>query len=938
MSMLSIRVKTILIVITIVLVITVSTLGASLFISKYRFVETVKSDLLSMSRIASGMVSSEIRFLRQEVYLVAERLKSSENAQQTLEEQFRNSRYVAFSMMDQDGSVILHIGDQDARPYTRRMYDYNKRAFAGETVLTSTILTPEGNLVMRILTRIDEDRILIATFPGMYFSDFVSRFPIWKSGNIFIIDGEGSLIASVWKFRVSERHNYIEWAKRDPDYRRIGELLLAAIQGDEGSGQYALLGEERYSAYNDIAGTDNWSVLVAAPLNESPLFHIQQMLWIFAAVFLGLGIVAALIAANSIATPYEKMAELRKHAEEASESKTRFLANMSHEMRTPLNAIIGLSELELGAAGLEGDDFTNMEKIYSAGMNLLGIINDLLDISKIESGKFILVPVEYDVPSMINDTVNLNIVRIGSKPIQFRLHIGEDVPSRLKGDELRVKQIFNNLLSNAFKYTDTGSVDWTISSRREGGRVKLISSIEDTGKGIRREDLGKLFKDYYQANLHANYYVEGTGLGLSITNNLVKLMGGSIKVESEFGKGTIFTVEFFQTAAGEGIVGKEAAENLSRFRYSAQRRSRNEKLIRADMSYATVLVVDDVVTNLDVTRGMLKPYGIKVDCAISGPDAIKRIQEENPRYDAIFMDHMMPGMDGIETARIIRREIDSAYAKNVPIIALTANALLGNDSLFLENGFQAFLSKPIDVLRLDTILNQWVRDRKKEKERIMARESAQTTGQAGQTGLFKDMNIPELDAVQGIARFNHDEEAYLEVLRSYSVHTPGFVATAKAAAPDALAGYRIAVHAVKGSSRSIGADALGDQAAALEKAAAAGDWAYIESQNAPFIAAAEKLIADIAAFVKSVSGAMDDTAQGKKAEQDAPDPETIAAILRAAENYDIAALREAITTLDTRRYRSEPELAAWLWERAGKSDFEAIKKRLGPEAARGSAG
>jgi signal transduction histidine kinase/CheY-like chemotaxis protein len=935
--MLSIRGKTILIVIGIVLVITVSTLGAGLFISQYRFMETVKSDLLSMSKIASGMLSSEIGFLRQEVYLAAERLKDSDNMQHSLEEQLKNSRYLSFSVMDQDGNVLLHVGDLDCRPYTQRMYGYNTRTLAGETVISSTILTPEGNLVMRILTRIDEDRVLIATFSGMYLSDFVSRFPIWKSGNIFVIDDEGVVIASVWKFRVRERHNYIEWGKRDPEYRHIGELLQAAIQNDEGVGRYSLMGVERYSAYQTIAGTDHWSAAVAAPLNESPLSHIQEMLWIFAAVFLGLGIVAALIAANNIAIPYEKMAELRKHAEEASESKTRFLANMSHEMRTPLNAIIGLSELELGMAGLEGDSFTNMEKIYSAGMNLLGIINDLLDISKIESGKFILVPVEYDVPSMINDTINLNIVRIGSKPIQFRLHVSEDLPSRFKGDELRVKQIFNNLLSNAFKYTNSGYVDWTISCRREGGRIKLISSVRDTGMGIRKEDLGKLFKDYYQANLHANYYVEGTGLGLSITNNLVKLMGGSIKVESEFGKGTVFTVEFLQVPAGAEIIGREAADNLSEFRYSAQRRSRNQKLIRTDMSYAAVLVVDDVITNLDVTRGMLKPYGISVDCVTSGPDAIRRIQEENPRYNAIFMDHMMPGMDGIEAVRLIRKEIHTDYAKNIPIIALTANALLGNDSLFLENGFQAFLSKPIDILRLDTVLNQWVRDKRKEKERLLQGPAAPPAASltppetvqepfrpAEKGGLLKNIHIPDLDAVRGIARFNNDEESYLQVLRSYSIHTPGFITTANAVTPDKLADYRIAVHAVKGSSRSIGADALGSLSEALEKAAAAGDWAFIEANNAPFIAAAEKLIADIAAFVKTVSD--EDEPDLSKPEQEAPAPETLDAIRQAAEDYDMNALRKAIETLDTYRYRSRPDLAAWLREQAGRSDFEAIKK------------
>jgi CheY-like chemotaxis protein len=337
-------------------------------------------------------------------------------------------------------------------------------------------------------------------------------------------------------------------------------------------------------------------------------------------------------------------------------------------------------------------------------------------------------------------------------------------------------------------------------------------------------------------------------------------------------------------------------------------------------------VVDDVVTNLDVARGMLKPYKIQVDCVTSGPEAIRRIREEKIRYSAIFMDHMMPGMDGIETARIIRKEIGSDYAKNVPIIALTANALLGNDALFLENGFQAFLSKPIDILRLDNILNHWVRDKKKEKERLQAQtlELREPDPGAEEGGLLKGLRIPELDTAGGLTRFNKNEESYLAVLRSYSIHTPAFIEKIKAAAPDSLADYRIAVHAIKGSSRSIGAEALGSQAEALEKAAAAQDWAFIESGNPRFIADAEKLVAGIAGFIAKTP----DAAESEKPEQEAPDSQALAAVLKAAEDYDIDALRAAINVLDAFRYRTDPDLAGWLRERAGKSDFEAIRRRL----------
>jgi signal transduction histidine kinase/FixJ family two-component response regulator/HPt (histidine-containing phosphotransfer) domain-containing protein len=923
--MLSIRKKTILIITGIVLVITASTLGTGLFISQYRFKEIVKNDLRSMSKVAAGMLSAEIGRLKQDAEFAAEVAgMNGGDLVQTLEGLIREFPwFTALSVMDHDGGILC-AGEEDARPSARsRDSDYGRRAFAGETVLSTTVYSAGGQLLMHIWTPVDADRILVAALPGMYLSTIVSQYRIWKTGNVFLLDSEGVAVAAVWDFRVQERHNYIEWGQRDPYYREIGEVFHAMTQNEEGFGQYTLEGVDRYCAYRAVSGTDDWKVGVAAPLSESPLSHIQQMLFTLSAIFLVLGMIAALLATKSIAIPYEKMEELSRRAEAASESKTRFLASMSHEMRTPLNAIIGLSELELGYSNLEGESFTNVEKIYSAGMNLLGIINDLLDISKIESGQFTLVPVVYDMPSMINDTINLNIVRLGSKPVQFHLHVDADLPARLKGDELRVKQIFNNFLSNAFKYTDSGSVHWSISCVREGGRVKITSAIRDTGMGIRGEDLEKLFKDYYQADLHANYYVEGTGLGLSITNNLVKLMGGSITVESEYGSGSLFTVEFLQEAAGDETIGGEAAENLSLFRYSAQRRNRNQKLPRADMSYATVLVVDDVLTNLDVTRGMLRPYGITVECVTSGAEAIRRIREEKVRYSAIFMDHMMPGMDGIETVRIIRREIGTEYARTVPVIALTANAILGNDSLFLENGFQAFLSKPIDILGLDNVLNQWVRDKSQERNRRLSRGSkkAPARNHAGPSG---DFAVPGLNSGPVLARFGYDREAYRTVLRSFAAQLPTFIGALQSPGAVDLDAYRIAVHGLKGSGRSVGADQLGDAAEQLEAAAARGDRAFIQDHNGPLIAASEQFLAGLKAFFQNTAEAP----LPAQPERDSPDPELIAAIRRACAAYDMAALREALSGLEAFRYRSHPDLAGWIRERAGKSDFEAIRERL----------
>jgi signal transduction histidine kinase/DNA-binding response OmpR family regulator len=408
--------------------------------------------------------------------------------------------------------------------------------------------------------------------------------------------------------------------------------------------------------------------------------------------------------------------ELNQVAQSAANAKSNFLANMSHEMRTPLNAIIGLSELSLSSGELTGESAGNVTKVYNSGVTLLGLVNDILDLSKIEADKFEIVPADYGLPSLINDTVILNTLRIGEKPIIFDLEVDGALFSVLHGDALRVKQVFNNLLSNAFKYTKKGRVSWNVVSERDGDSVWLVSEIKDSGIGIRSEDIDKLFIDYGQMDVKSNQAIEGTGLGLAITKNLVQTMDGTIEVESVYGVGSTFRVRMRQGFVSDTRIGSEAAENLKKFKYFSENHVRSEALTRIRLPYARVLVVDDVPVNLDVAAGMMEPYQMQVDCVTSGEEAIELIRDGEMRYNAIFMDHMMPGMDGIEATRIIREEIGSDYAKSVPIIALTANAIEGNEELFLGKGFQAFLSKPVDVQRLDQVVRKWVRDRELEKD------------------------------------------------------------------------------------------------------------------------------------------------------------------------------------------------------------------------------
>ncbi|MDR0271745.1 MAG: response regulator [Clostridiales bacterium] len=390
-------------------------------------------------------------------------------------------------------------------------------------------------------------------------------------------------------------------------------------------------------------------------------------------------------------------------AEEANKSKSNFLATMSHEIRTPLNAIIGISQIQLQKYGLPPEYSAALEKIFTSGNHLLGIINDILDLSKIETGKFELSDVEYYLPNLINDAVQLNIVRIGSKPIDFILDLEDGLPSRMCGDELRLKQILNNLLSNAIKYTEKGYVKLLIRHYWENGEIRLRFVVEDTGQGLKMKDQSRLFSEYVRFNSDANRTTEGTGIGLNITQNLVKMMNGTIKAQSSYGCGSIFTVEVTQLAVECPPLGTKLAEKLRDFTFMGERQISTIQTIIDPMPYGNVLVVDDVETNLYVAEGLLEPYELNIDTAISGFVAIDLI-EHGRTYDIIFMDHMMPEMDGIETTQKLR-----ALGYKGTIVALTANALVGNGEMFKQNGFDDFIPKPIDANLLNNCLNKYVR-------------------------------------------------------------------------------------------------------------------------------------------------------------------------------------------------------------------------------------
>ena len=568
-------------------------------------------------------------------------------------------------------------------------------------------------------------------------------------------------------------------------------------------------------------------------------------------------LVAAILAFLTV-KPYVKaqseLMEEKVRAESESNAKSDFLANMSHEIRTPINAVLGMNEMIIRednkAMGLtESDPMAVQESlenisvyagdIQKAGHNLLAIVNDILDFSKIEAGRMDIVNAPYQLSSLINDINNMVLFKAQDKGLEFTVEVDPEIPDELEGDEVRIRQIFTNLLNNAVKYTDKGSVSLKVRFKKiETGRIHLIIVVWDTGIGIKEEDKSLLFERFERFDMERNSTIEGTGLGLPITHHLVDLLGGKIDVESEYGKGSIFTATIPQNVIDETPIG----DFQTRLKENAPDAAPYKESFRAPLAH--ILVVDDTKINIKVFVNLLKNTKIKVDTAESGAEAVEMAAKT--KYDIIFMDQRMPEMDGTEAFRRIRATEDG-LSRDVPVICLTADAVIGAKERYLSEGFTDYITKPIDSFALERMIIKHLPKRKIEPVTDEASdiEEENTSSDAE----FASLRSVGIEPKAGLRYCQDDVDLYRSLLAEYAYgEIEKGNSLQKSYDAENWHDYSIYVHSLKSSSKMIGATALSMRAAKLEAAANAGDSVSIMTEHEAMMEEYEV----VTAFIRSV--------------------------------------------------------------------------------------
>ena len=823
---------------------------SGLAVTMENYLDTAKSVLWVTADTVDDMISNGDNSQRILSYL----MKETKNQEEQFDENYTGIYgYIRGEYLDGLGWTP----PEDYDPLTRDWYLDAKEA-AGESTIVSPYVDAQTGAVIISFSRLlsDGESALSLDVTMNNIQSIIQGVTIKDKGYGFIVNEDGMIIAH---HDDSLNGRYISEV---PGYEGFWENMLNA---EDSNFQTKVKGESSTVFLEQVL--QQWYVVIV--VSDADLFNdVKSMLIVNILVYsISFSVIALIcfIAYRIERKYYQRVEEMKineqkqefeaevlrleKSAADASnKAKGDFLAEMSHEIRTPINAVLGMNEMILREAQ-ETNILHYAENIQDSGKTLLSIVNDILDFSKIEDGKLEIHPVAYDLSRLLVNLVNSIQERAKAKNLELVVEVDEKLPSRLRGDDVRVSQVIMNLLTNAVKYTERGRVTFSVhEGRRDGENVYLDVCVKDTGIGIREEDRAKLFESFERLEEKRNRHIEGTGLGMAIVVKLLGMMESEIHLESTYGKGSAFSFRLRQ-----GIVNAEPLGNYEERVKTSERRKMEKAYLYAPG--ASVLIVDDNRMNLEVAKNLLKRAGIQPDLAISGMEAIEMIRRKF--YHVVLLDHMMPKMDGIETLAKLKEE--SLLSKRTVVIALTANAIVGARERYLAAGFDDYLPKPIDSAELDEKLAEYL-----PKELVTYRNPVNSGETVKQKEDSEIMEFPAMDEQEeqvqdvseilekveelgvstkmGLGYCADDAEFYVGIMKDY--------AEAFSEKKQALETYyqeknwkeyRTVIHSVKSASKTIGAEQLFEHARLLEDAAAQENEAYLTEKHENVLSEYEEL-------------------------------------------------------------------------------------------------
>ena len=796
------------------------------------------------------------------------------------------------SVSDEDGVVNI------TRAYTNPQNGIQSIAFMNFVqVLDSETGNIRTGLLMRVvpISRLEQKLVFLS---GEY--ETVEISIIDKDGN-YVIRGTSLKNSNFFEYYKSYNENTKE------EYERvkndiIGDLGSMVIKNSKGL--------DCMISHAPFEALKKWYLIAYIPMDD--LVQSSGIDWLLLGV-VSVGLIFLLIYNFIFFMIFNrKLSEVAEQANQANEAKSYFLSTMSHDIRTPMNAILGLNEMVLRDSH---DDVIvgYSESIKTAGNTLLGIINDVLDFSKIEAGRMDIINVDYSFVSVLNDLMNMVQKKAEDKGLAFNMDIDREIPSVLNGDEIRIKQVITNILSNAVKYTKEGSVSFSVGYKNipdKPDSIILTISVADTGIGIKPEDMDKLFKAFERIEEKKNRNIEGTGLGMTIAQSFLTMMGSHLHAESVYGEGSVFSFDIEQTVVKREPIGdyKEAF-----IRSLKERRNYREKFIAPGTD---VLVVDDNPVNLTVFTSLLKRSQITIDTCESGDEAI--VLYKNKHYDVIFLDHMMPNKDGIETLTEMHG-LQGTPNDKTPVVCLTANAISGMRKMYINAGFDDYITKPIDPDRLEATLLQFL-----PKDKVSP---------ISDDGEDEDYDLPEflyqLDEIDVEAGLGHcgSGESYIATLITY-------LDTALKNADDIemfwkageIKNVTTKVHALKSTSKAIGATELGEFAEKLEEAGGRGDMEMLDRELPKLIADYRKLAGDLEPLHERSVSEEDGRPQITSEELN----EAYKKLLDFGENFDFDSMVDVVESLGQYSIpEDEATRVAAIIKAADDLDYEMIPEIIG---------